>query len=121
MHEVLALALGVFASSSPQDSTFKVAIVTTAGVVIAAAITSYAATFNRKHDPAPAPAPAPAPVDAAGDRLLREELIRRAETAERRCAEAERRNDQLEDLLWSHNINPNTVKPNTGTADHDQP
>lgn len=92
---------------NPPSDTFKVAVVTTIGVVLAAAITALAATFQRDKS-----APL-ATVSTTQDLIA--ELARRAEAAERREQILHRkyelimrRVDELEGYCWRHQIDPDT-------------
>lgn len=100
------------AVDSGSSDTFKVALVTTGGVVIAAFFGLLGVTFNRDKKQ---PAPLPAPDD--DDDSLAAELTRRALVAESQCTEQLRLiNEQLKeikvlrDYLWEHGINPYTLK-----------
>lgn len=95
------------ASGSSTDNTFRVAIVTTIGVVLAAAITALATTFSRDRGAAP--------TVAATTKDFLNELQRRAEAAERReqilqrkTELLSRRVDELEGYCWRHLVDPNT-------------
>lgn len=117
----LALQFAYLAAGGGDGSAFKVAIVTTAGVVIAAGLTAFAATFQKRSTTEPTsavPPPVLLPPSVVGSqtaddlikltRQMRSELIRRAERAERRAEAAEVRIDELEALCWSHGVNPQT-------------
>lgn len=94
-------------ASTGASDTLKVAIVTTIGVVLAAAITALAATFQRDKT-------APLATAATTQDLITE-LSRRAEAAERREQILLRKNelllrrvDELEGYCWRHQIDPST-------------
>lgn len=109
---VLNFLLSAGESSTPPDNTLKVALVTGAAVVVAAAITAFAATFQRSR---PIPALLPPAMD---DEDLETELRRRAKVAEDRAslvegqiAELTQRIAKLERYLYLAHIDPNTGEP----------
>lgn len=115
MHEILRfIAEGVSTAPTPSitipsstDNSVKIAIITAISVVIAAAITAISATFTKRH--------------ASGndsDQDYVDELVRRAEVAERRVARLEderdtllSRVDQLETYCWRAGIDANSGNP----------
>lgn len=107
MHEILRiLAEGVSRTHTTPpiaDNSVKIAIITAISVVFAAAITAVSATFTKRH---------------SGDESEQDyvdELVRRAEVAERRSSRLEEhrdslldRVDELERYCWRAGIDPNT-------------
>ena len=116
MHEALYyFASGSVSAPAPDDSV-KIAIITAISVVLAAIVTAFTTTFSRHKN------------DGADDHSAQsyvEELIRRAETAERHSAELEKTrvelettrqalNDHVDDLeryCWHAGIDPSTGRP----------
>lgn len=92
-------------TSPPSDNTLKVALVTGAAAVVAAAITAIAATFQRSR-----PVAALLPTSQE-DEDLESELRRRAESAEGQVATLNMRVAQLERYLYLAHIDPDTGAP----------
>lgn len=110
MHEILRfLADGVTGPApipSAPDQSVKIAIITAISVVIAAAFTAISATFTKRHN---------SDHPHATDQDYMDELVRRAEVAERRSNRLEQqrdllteRVDELERYLWRAGVDPNT-------------
>lgn len=97
------------AASTPPDNTFKVALVSGAAIVVAAAVTAFAATFQKSR-PVEAMIP-PSVYDNNEDGELENELRRRAELAEDRVTSQAARITQLERLLYLNHIDPDTGAP----------
>lgn len=111
--------------SSPDTTAIKVAIISAVGLVLSVSVPSLVATFNRSRVEVP-------PITE--DDLVKE-LRRRAEAAEAQLAakneEIHQRSigaqlrdekiERLENLLWSHGINPASALPvvNSGGEPHD--
>lgn len=112
MHEILRLladGANTVTNNTPPapDNSVKIAIITAMSVVLAAAITAVSATFTRRHDD-----------DVRADQDYVDELVRRAEVAERRVTHLEHqrdslneRVDELERYCWRAGIDPNTGEP----------
>lgn len=104
MHEILHLLAANGPPATP-DNSVKIAIITAVSVVIAAAITAISATFTRRH------------TQNDGSQHYVDELVRRAEVAERRCVTLESTNqsltsrvDDLEAYCWRAGVDPTTGK-----------
>jgi hypothetical protein len=106
VHEILYILAEGSLTPPPPDNTLKAAIVSACAVVLAAAITGFAATFTRRHGHHPS------------EEDYVDELVRRAEVAERRVATLEFRNesltdrvDELERYCWRAGVDPGTGDP----------
>lgn len=104
MHEIVRLLVN---GPPVQDNSLKIAIITAASVVIAAAITAFASTFTRARRN-----------ENRTEQEYVDELVRRAEVAERRAQRMEESRDSLQDRVdelegycWRAGIDPNTGHP----------
>ena len=105
---------------SPDTTAIKVAIISAVGLVLSVSVPSLVATFNRNR--------VETPVVAADN--LEKELRRRAEAAEAQLVEKDKeihqrsigtqlrdeKIERLENLLWSHGINPASEPPLTASG-----
>lgn len=121
VHDLVNFAVSnyhlLFIASQADDSgnsdTVKVALITTAGIVIAALFGFLGVTFTSNRQSGPAPLPVP----DDDDESLAAELQRRAIAAEKLCTDKDAiinaQNDRiraLQDYLWERGINPYTFK-----------
>jgi hypothetical protein len=112
VHELLAALSFLAEGNTPQvpnsdTSSYKIAIITTIGVIIAAAITAAATTIQRRRD---------VPTDGTQDLIA--ELQRRAATAEAKVSDLAAKEDslayrvdELEGYCWQNGIDPRDGKP----------